>query len=120
VNNISNTGIVLNLSCSSISKVILESDALIIPLSRLQRLTQNILDVTKIENHSLNLDRESFDLNDMISKLVVEYTSRIKRTENEKGEGNDVKLIHLRIKEIIVVNADRERLNQMRKTKSIE
>ena len=31
---------------------------------RLQRLTQNILDVTKIENHSLNLDRESFDLND--------------------------------------------------------
>ena len=45
---------------------------------RLQRLTQNILDVTKIENHTLNLDRESFDLNDMISKLVVEYTSRIK------------------------------------------
>src|SRR5918994_2761431 len=80
---------------------------------RLQRLTQNILDVTKIENHSLNLDRESFDLNDMISKLVVEYTSRIKRTENEKGEGKDVKLIHLRNKEIIVVNADRERLNQV-------
>ena len=80
---------------------------------RLQRLTQNILDVTKIENHSLNLDRESFDLNDMISKLVVEYTSRIKRTENEKGEGNDVKLIHLRNKEIIVVDADRERLNQV-------
>ena len=80
---------------------------------RLQRLTQNILDVTKIENHSLNLDRESFDLNDMISKLVVEYTSRIKRTENGKGEGKDVKLIHLRNKEIIVVGADRERLNQV-------
>jgi len=80
---------------------------------RLQRLTQNILDVTKIENHSLNLDRESFDLNDMISKLVVEYTSRIKRTENEKGEGKDVKLIHLDNKEIIVVDADRERLNQV-------
>jgi signal transduction histidine kinase len=80
---------------------------------RLQRLTQNILDVTKIENHSLNLDRESFDLNDMISKLVVEYTSRIKRTENGKGEGKDVKLIHLDDKEIIVVKADRERLNQV-------
>ena len=80
---------------------------------RLQRLTQNILDVTKIENHSLNLDRESFDLNDMISQLVVEYTSRIKRTENGKGEGEGVKLIHLRNKEIIVVNADRERLNQV-------
>jgi K+-sensing histidine kinase KdpD len=46
---------------------------------RLQILTQNILDVTKIENHSLNLDRESFDLNDMISKLVVEYTSQKNR-----------------------------------------
>jgi signal transduction histidine kinase len=80
---------------------------------RLQRLTQNILDVTKIENHSLNLDRESFDLNDMISQLVVEYTSRIKRTENGKGEGKDVKLIHLDNKEIIVVKADRERLNQV-------
>src|SRR5919107_213067 len=80
---------------------------------RLQRLTQNILDVTKIENHSLNLDRVSFDLNDMISQLVVEYTSRIKRTENGKGEGEGVKLIHLRNKEIIVVNADRERLNQV-------
>jgi signal transduction histidine kinase len=80
---------------------------------RLQRLTQNILDVTKIENHSLNLDRESFDLNEMISKLVVEYTSRIKRTENGKGEGKDVKLIHLDDKEIIVVKADRERLNQV-------
>jgi signal transduction histidine kinase len=80
---------------------------------RLQRLTQNILDVTKIENHSLNLDRESIDLNDMISQLVVEYTSRIKRTENGKGEGEGVKLIHLRNKEILVVNADRERLNQV-------
>jgi signal transduction histidine kinase len=80
---------------------------------RLQRLTQNILDVTKIENHTLNLDRESFDLNDMISKLVAEYTSRIKRTENGKGEGKDVKLIHLDNKEILVVNADRERLNQV-------
>ena len=69
--------------------------------------------MTKIENHSLNLDRESFDLNDMISQLVVEYTSRIKRTENGNGEGKDVKLIHLRNKEIIVVNADRERLNQV-------
>lgn len=78
---------------------------------RLQILTQNILDVTKIDSHSLSLDRDSFDLHDMISKLVIEYTSRIKRMGIDKGK--DVKLIHLPNKEIIVVKADRERLNQV-------
>ena len=39
---------------------------------RLQRLTQNILDVTKIESRSLTLDKEPVDLNDMISKIVEE------------------------------------------------
>jgi signal transduction histidine kinase len=76
---------------------------------RLQRLTQNILDVTKIESHSLDLDKELFDLSDLISKIVIEYTNRIERT----GVGKDVKLIHLRSKEAIVVEADKERLNQV-------
>ena len=39
---------------------------------RLQRLTQNILDVTKIESRSLSLNKEPVDLNDMISKIVEE------------------------------------------------
>jgi signal transduction histidine kinase len=76
---------------------------------RLQRLTQNILDVTKIENHTLDLDKELFDLSDLISKIVIEYTNRIERT----GVGKDVKLIHLCNKEAIVVEADKERLNQV-------
>ena len=76
---------------------------------RLQRLTQNILDVTKIENHSLNLNKETFDLNDMISKIVEENTRRIEKTES----GKDIKLIHSCNKESIVIEADRERLNQV-------
>jgi signal transduction histidine kinase len=76
---------------------------------RLQRLTQNILDVTKIESHSLNLDKELFDLNELISKIVIENSNRIERTE----VGKDVKLIHLRNKEAIVVKADKERLDQV-------
>jgi signal transduction histidine kinase len=76
---------------------------------RLQRLTQNILDVTKIESHSLNLDKEFFDLNDQISRIVMEYSNRIERTE----VGKDVKLIHMRSKEVIVIEADKERLNQV-------
>ncbi|MFZ0648432.1 MAG: HAMP domain-containing sensor histidine kinase, partial [Nitrososphaeraceae archaeon] len=76
---------------------------------RLQRLTQNILDVTKIESHTLNLDKELFDLNELISKIVIEYTNRIERTE----VGKDVELIHLCNKEAIVVKADEERLDQV-------
>jgi signal transduction histidine kinase len=74
---------------------------------RLQRLTQNILDVTKVENHSLTLSKESFDLDDLISRIVVEYASHIKKIQK------DVKLIHLRNKVAIVIKADRERLNQV-------
>ena len=76
---------------------------------RLQRLTQNILDVTKIESHSLNLDKELFDLNDLVSRIVMEYADRIERTE----VGKDVKLVHMRNKETVVVEADKERLNQV-------
>jgi two-component system, OmpR family, sensor histidine kinase VicK len=76
---------------------------------RLQRLTQNILDVTKIESHSLSLDKELLDLNDLISKIVIEYTNRIERTENR----NDVKLTHTCNREAIMINADKERLNQV-------
>lgn len=76
---------------------------------RLQRLTQNILDVTKIENHSLNLNKEPFGLNNLIAEIIVEYENRSKTTET----GKNVKLIHLDKKESIVINADRERLNQV-------
>jgi signal transduction histidine kinase len=47
---------------------------------RLQRLTDNILDVTKIESRSLNLKQENFNLKDVITNtlndtIVVKYNS---------------------------------------------
>jgi signal transduction histidine kinase len=76
---------------------------------RLQKLTQNILDVTKIENRSLSLNKEPVNLNDMISKIVEENARHIKGTEN----GHSVKLTHSCSKKSIIVEADRERLNQV-------
>jgi signal transduction histidine kinase len=76
---------------------------------RLQRLTQNILDVTKIESRSLSLNKEPVDLNDMISKIVEENARHIKGTENGQG----IKLIHFCSKTLIIVEADRERLIQV-------
>jgi two-component system, OmpR family, sensor histidine kinase VicK len=41
-------------------------DVVIRNAKRLRRLTENILDITKIESHSLKLDKEQFNLNDHI------------------------------------------------------
>jgi signal transduction histidine kinase len=76
---------------------------------RLQTLTQNILDLTKIESRALNLNKEYFDLNDMISTIVEEDVRQIEKTQN----GHGLKLIHSCGKESIIVEADRERLNQV-------
>jgi signal transduction histidine kinase len=76
---------------------------------RLQRLTQNILDVTKIESRSLSLNKEPVDLNDMISKIVKDNARQVKGTENGQG----IKLTHVCSKTLIIVVADRERLIQV-------
>lgn len=76
---------------------------------RLQTLTQNILDLTKIESRALSLNKESFDLNDMISKIVEENARQIDKTQN----GHGLKLIHYCSEESIIIEADRERLNQV-------
>ncbi|MGH9985524.1 MAG: histidine kinase dimerization/phospho-acceptor domain-containing protein, partial [Nitrososphaeraceae archaeon] len=46
---------------------------------RLHRLTNNILDVTKIEGRILSLDKGMVDLDDLISSLVTEYQTSIEQ-----------------------------------------
>ncbi|HYO06526.1 MAG TPA: HAMP domain-containing sensor histidine kinase [Phototrophicaceae bacterium] len=50
--------------------------------SRLQKLINNILDVTTIESQSLHLNKEKFDLNYTISNLVGEYRLQIKKANS--------------------------------------
>ena len=45
---------------------------------KLFQLTNDILDVTKIETNNLTLDKESFNLNDLISDIVEDYKDQIK------------------------------------------
>jgi signal transduction histidine kinase len=52
---------------------------------RLQRLTEDILDVTKIESQSLQLKKERFDLNEVITNILAEYQSQVKKTNNVKA-----------------------------------
>src|SRR5918993_1236981 len=44
---------------------------------RLQRLTEDILDVTRIDSQSLRLNKEEFILNDHVSSIVEEYKEEI-------------------------------------------
>src|SRR5207245_423298 len=73
---------------------------------RLQRLTGDILDVTRIESQTLRINKEEFDLNEVISNVIKDCKSQI---DSEK-----IKLVYeySRVNNIIV-NADKNRLNQV-------
>ena len=76
---------------------------------RLQRLTEDILDVTKIESHSLKLNIERFNLSDLISSIIEDYRNRIEK------DNIAVKLLYEPNNKdnIIFVEADRGRLIQV-------
>jgi signal transduction histidine kinase len=75
---------------------------------RLQRLTEDILDVSRIESHSLKLNKERFNLDDLISSVIDDYRNHIQKDNVE------IKLLYERNnKDNIFVEADRERLIQV-------
>src|SRR5215217_7673038 len=85
--------------------------------NRLHQLTEDILDVTRIESHTLKLRKERFNLNDAILNVIEDYRERI---ANGQDNGN-VKLIYEPANSgssnssnsIILVEADRRRLAQV-------
>jgi len=73
---------------------------------RLLRLTEDILDVTKIESQTLKLRKERFNINDVILNVVKDYK------EHNADDGKKTKLIS-ECKEIMVVEADKQRITQV-------
>jgi signal transduction histidine kinase len=77
---------------------------------RLQRLSEDILDVTRIESQSLILNKEIFNLNDVITNAIQDHKNEIEKTngnlkllyETNNDEDNN-----------IFVKADRIRLSQV-------
>jgi signal transduction histidine kinase len=77
---------------------------------RLYQLTQDILDVTKIESQILKMNKEYIQLNEVIVSVVNDYKDNIIR----KGHDNDkVRIVYEPIKEPIFVNADKARIIQV-------
>jgi signal transduction histidine kinase len=68
--------------------VLLLLDVIIRNAKRLKQLTDNILDVTKIESHSFKLNKERFNIEQLIEETVEELNltisdTRITNTENK-------------------------------------
>ena len=74
---------------------------------RLQRLTEDILDVTRIESKSLKLHKEQFNLNDITVNTINDITIN-RYFDNKK----DVKILY-ETKEDIFVKADKGRISQV-------
>jgi signal transduction histidine kinase len=54
-------------------------DVIIRNAKRLQRLTEDILDVSKIESQSLNLNKQQLNLNDVLSSVIQDYPKQIEK-----------------------------------------
>jgi two-component system sensor histidine kinase VicK len=80
---------------------------------RLQRLTENILDVTKMESQSLKLNKERFNLNDVITNTIDDMilNREFKNKKNDDDNIDDIKLLYE--PKDIFVEADRIRLTQV-------
>jgi len=80
-------------------------DAVIRNAKRLKRLAEDILDVTKIESHSLILHKERFNLNEVISNTVQDIRNQI--------SNGKVKLLYEFDKDLLFIEADKERITQV-------
>jgi len=77
---------------------------------RLQALTSDILDVTRIESQTLKLEKEKFNIFEVVSEAVEDYKERI------KSSNKNIDLFYDRSKDTrhqVFVEADRGRITQV-------
>ena len=89
-------------------------DIIIRNAKRLQRLAEDILDVTRIESQSLKLKKELFDLNQIASQSVEDHRNQITSshwdsTDNDKR----ISLVFVPNNEEILIEADKSRISQV-------
>ena len=78
---------------------------------RLQRLTNDILDVTRIESQTLNLNKEQFNLKYLITSIVEDYRRQIQENKSNVRLLYDIK--RHKKKTSLTIEADRERITQV-------
>ena len=78
---------------------------------RLYQLTQDILDVTKIESQILRLNKELIQLNEIIENVVNDYKDNTNRKRYDSNK--EVRIVYEPIKDTIFVNVDKARIIQV-------
>ena len=70
------------------------------------RLTENILDVSKIESHTLELHKEKVNINEKIRKVIDEVNC-------QNHNSDKLKIVFLEPKNAVYVEVDKIRLYQI-------
>ncbi|MFZ0697201.1 MAG: HAMP domain-containing sensor histidine kinase [Nitrososphaeraceae archaeon] len=78
---------------------------------RLQRLTNDILDVTRIESQTLNLNKEQFNLKYLITGIVEDYRRQIQENKSNVRLLYDIK--RHKKNSSLTIDADRGRITQV-------
>jgi len=81
-------------------------DAITRNAKRLQRLAEDVLDAARIGNKSLKLNKERFNLDEILSNAVKDY-----RNQNEKVIDSKVKITYVHAD--ISIEADKGRITQV-------
>ena len=77
---------------------------------RLERLTENILDITRIESKSLKLEKVIFNLSEMLRDVAADFQNQI---DKEKVVSDNRKLELIGLEGDILVEADKDRIHQV-------
>jgi two-component system, OmpR family, sensor histidine kinase VicK len=76
---------------------------------RLQMLTENILDLTRIESQTFQLEKERFNIYELLSGVIKDFTERIKSDNKNIGLVYDQKDTDHHV----IVEADKGRITQV-------
>jgi signal transduction histidine kinase len=98
-------------------------DTVVRNAKRLKQLTEDVLDVTRIESNSLQLNKEEFDLKDLVIHTVQDYENQmmLTTTTTTTTANNKIKLAYYDEQygskdnndTKIMVRADKHRINQV-------
>jgi signal transduction histidine kinase len=81
---------------------------------RLNVLIKNILDVTKIESNKLLLHQQNFNLSDLLTTVIRDYTTQLKKlTSNKKRIKLHYTIQHKDLGPDALIYADKERIIQV-------
>ena len=86
-------------------------DAIIRNAKRLQRLTDDILDVARIENQALQINRERFELSEVIINVISDCKNQLKNEPLDKQK--NISIVLLPSSKNIYIEADKNRLIQV-------